>query len=65
MGMIAEEVGEVIPEIVAFEKNKVHAVAIDYGHLTPLLVEAMKEQQAQIEKLKAELKELRERIGDK
>jgi hypothetical protein len=43
VGMIAEEVGEVMPEIVVYEENGIDASGMDYGKLTPLLVEAVKE----------------------
>lgn len=59
MGMIAEEVGKIIPEIVSYEENGVDATGIDYGHLTPVLVEAIKEQQKQIEKLQEEIEILK------
>ena len=42
VGMIAEEVGEVLPEIVSYEENGVDATGMDYSKLTPLLVEAVK-----------------------
>ncbi|MDD5528297.1 MAG: tail fiber domain-containing protein [Patescibacteria group bacterium] len=59
MGMIAEEVGKQVPEIVSYEANGVDATGMDYGKLTPILVNAIKEQQAQIEELKQEVKALR------
>ncbi|MBN1941491.1 MAG: tail fiber domain-containing protein, partial [Candidatus Diapherotrites archaeon] len=52
IGMIAEEVGKVFPELVEYEENGVDAKSLNYGHLTAVLVEAIKEQQAQIEALK-------------
>ena len=52
MGFIAEEVGEVVPEIVAFEPDGVYANAVDYGAITPILLQAIKEQQVQIVALK-------------
>jgi hypothetical protein len=66
MGFIAEDVGLVVPEIVGFENasnesnwyvdddgnTKLYATGVDYGALTPVLVEAIKEQQKQIEELK-------------
>ena len=52
IGMIAEEVGEVIPEVVAYEENGVDAKSLDYARLTAVLVEAVKAQQGQIETLK-------------
>jgi hypothetical protein len=41
VGMIAEEVGAVLPEIVQYEANGVDASGMDYSKLTPLLVEAL------------------------
>ena len=43
IGMIAEEVGQVLPEVVQFEENGIDASGMDYSKLTPLLVEAVKE----------------------
>jgi hypothetical protein len=57
-GMIAEEVGEVIPEVVTYEKNGIDAQSLDYARLTALLVEAIKEQQKEIELLKAKIEVL-------
>jgi len=51
IGMIAEEVGAVIPEIVAYEDNGVDAIGMDYSKLAPLLVEAVKELHRQSEEL--------------
>lgn len=42
VGMIAEEVGKVLPEIVDYEENGIDAIGMDYSKLTPLLVEAVK-----------------------
>ena len=58
VGMIAEEVGKVLPEIVAYEENGIDAFGMDYSKLTPLLLEAIKAQQAEIEELKARLEEI-------
>ncbi|MCK4353392.1 tail fiber domain-containing protein [candidate division WOR-3 bacterium] len=61
MGMIAEEVGEVIPEVVAYEENGEDAKSIDYARLVSVLVEAVKEQQVEIETLKSEIEVLKAR----
>jgi hypothetical protein len=45
IGVIAEEVGRVVPEIVSWEPNGKDAQSVDYSRLSALLVEAMKEQQ--------------------
>ncbi len=58
VGMIAEEVGKVLPEIVMYEKNGTDASGMDYSKITPLLLEAIKAQQAEIELLKARLEKM-------
>lgn len=59
IGLIAEEVAEVVPEVVAFEENGVDAKSVDYARLVALLIEATKEQQKEIEELKTEIEELK------
>lgn len=59
IGLIAEEVGEVIPEIVQYEENGKDAKSVDYARLVALLIEGMKEQQKKIENLEAELTSLK------
>jgi len=56
VGVIAEEVGAVVPEVVAWEKNGTYAQSVDYGRLTALLIEATKEQQTLIQKQQAQIK---------
>lgn len=60
VGCIAEEVGAVLPEIVVFEENGIDADGMDYSKLTPLLIEAVKAQQAMIEKLQSEVELLKQ-----
>jgi hypothetical protein len=55
IGMIAEEVGAVLPEIVVYETNGVDATAMDYSRLTPLLVEAVKALKQETNDLKQQL----------
>jgi hypothetical protein len=64
MGFIAEEVGEHVPEVVIYEKDGVYASGIDYGAITPVLVQAIKEQQALIQKQQEQLDELRSVIEE-
>ncbi|MFZ2970139.1 MAG: hypothetical protein WA063_03265 [Minisyncoccia bacterium] len=52
--MIAEEVGKAVPKVVTYEENGIDAKTLDYGRLTPILVEAIEEQQKQIESLMAQ-----------
>jgi hypothetical protein len=69
IGLIAEEVGEVIPEVVVYEENGQDATGVDYARLVPVLIEAAKEQQqllketdTQIAALKEDSRELEARI---
>jgi hypothetical protein len=73
IGVIAEEVGTVVPEVVTWDKNGKDAAGVDYGRLTALLIEATKEQgvlihqqqeqiraqQAQIVRLTSQVKAIR------
>ena len=51
VGVIAQEVREVIPELVREDEDGMLSVA--YGNITAVLIEAIKEQQQQIDELKA------------
>lgn len=50
-GVIAQEINEVLPEIV--NKGNDGILGVEYGNISALLIEAIKEQQAQINELKA------------
>ena len=63
VGMIAEEVGKVLPEIVDYEENGTDAIGLDYSKITPLLLEAIKAQQAEIELLKNRVEKLEKLVG--
>ena len=56
LGVIAQEVEAVLPELVAEDSQGTKSVA--YQKLTAVLIEAVKEQQKQIEELKAKVDEL-------
>lgn len=56
IGVIAQEVEEVVPELVSTNEEGYKSVA--YANTVALLIEAVKEQQAQIEELKAKVAEL-------
>lgn len=58
IGLIAEEVASVVPELVAFDDASKDAKGIDYSRLTALLVEAIKEQQTEISELKGRIENL-------
>ena len=55
--MVAQEVNEVVPEVVT-ERDDGY-LAVKYEKMIPLLIEAMKEQQDQIDDLKKQIEELR------
>jgi hypothetical protein len=57
IGVIAQNVEKVIPEVV--NENEDGYKSVTYGNMVGLLIEAMKEQQQQIEDLKSQVKELK------
>jgi hypothetical protein len=56
IGVIAEEVGAVVPEVVSYEQNGKDAAGVDYSRLTALLIEAVKQQQHEISLLRQQLR---------
>ena len=59
VGLIAQEVQKVLPEIVQIRPNK--TLAIQYDKVIPLLVEAIKDQQTIIEDLQQRLELLEDK----
>ena len=53
IGVIAQEIEKVLPQVVAEDDNGMKSVA--YGNIVGVLIEAIKEQQKQIDELKARL----------
>ncbi|MBT7766325.1 MAG: tail fiber domain-containing protein, partial [Bdellovibrionales bacterium] len=53
-GFIAQEVQELIPEIVRDDSNR-GLLTVDYAKIIPILVEAIKRQQVEIDQLKKEI----------
>jgi len=53
VGLVAQEVREVVPQAVVEAEEGY--LAVDYARLVPLLIEVVKEQQRQIDELKASL----------
>lgn len=60
IGFIAQEVLEVLPQVV--DQGSDGYYQVDYSRLTPLLVEAFKEQQQTIKDLQVQLVELQEQL---
>jgi hypothetical protein len=60
IGLIAEDVGKVIPDVVYYEdENKEYATGLNYDGLVAVLIEAIKTQQTQIDQLKSEISALK------
>lgn len=64
IGFVAEDVGKLFPEIVSYDKNGKDATGMDYGRLTAVLVEAIKEQQTQIENQAKEIEALKAAVDE-
>lgn len=58
IGVIAEEVDAVIPQVVSHDPKSNEALGVDYSRLSALLIEAVKSQQAEIDQLKAQVRQL-------
>ncbi|MGL4400153.1 MAG: tail fiber domain-containing protein [Luteolibacter sp.] len=65
IGLIADEVAEILPELVSMGQKKILTgkkddtemipVSVDYGRMSSVLIKAIQEQQAQIEDLRAQI----------
>jgi hypothetical protein len=62
VGVIAEEVGAIVPEVVTWDQNGKDARSVDYSRLTALLIEATKEQQALIEQQQEQITQLTSQV---
>ena len=52
MGVIAQEVEKIIPEVVFKVQNGTDMLSVDYGNIVGLLIEAIKELKSEIDQLK-------------
>ena len=57
MGLLAQDVEKIIPQIVSTDTSKNQLKSLAYIELIPVLIEAIKEQQTQINELKNKLKD--------
>ncbi len=62
LGIMAQDVEKTLPELV-YTNTKGYK-AVDYVKFTPILIEAVKEQQSQIEELKTENEELKQKLNE-
>jgi hypothetical protein len=60
IGVIAQEILEVLPEVVQQDNNGMYSVA--YGNIVAVLIESIKEQQTRIESLETQLKTTQDHI---
>jgi len=59
-GVIAQEIEEIAPELVLTADDEMGTKSVAYGNLVGYLIEAIKEQQKEIEYMKSEIKHLQE-----
>jgi Chaperone of endosialidase len=59
IGLVAEEVGPVVPEVVTYDRNGTDAQSLDYSRLIAILIQGVKEQQKEIEGLREEVAALK------
>ena len=57
MGVVAQEVEEIIPEVVSLgDPDDLDSIkSVSYGNMVGVLIEAIKEQQLQIDELKKQI----------
>jgi hypothetical protein len=58
IGVVAEDVDEIVPEVVSRDPKTHEVQGVDYSRLAALLIEAVKAQQTEIRQLKVEIEEL-------
>jgi endosialidase-like protein len=63
LGLIAQEVETVLPELVATDKDVDHTKGLNYIGLVPVTIKAIQEQQAQIEDQQKHISELEARLA--
>ena len=63
VGLIAEDVGAVVPEVVTYEANGTDARTVNYGRLVAVLVEAVKAQQRALDRRDAQANALADRVA--
>jgi hypothetical protein len=59
IGVIAEDVARIVPEVVSHDPITGEVEGVDYSRLTALLIEAVKAQQAEIRELRTEVEQFK------
>ena len=62
-GLIAQEVKEIVPELVKETEDSSSFLSINYDGLIPILIEAIKEQQVTIDSISRKIKELEKAVN--
>ena len=62
IGVLAQEIQEVFPELVSEDANEM--LAVNYQGLVPVLINALKEQETKFEKQQAEINELKDMVQE-
>jgi hypothetical protein len=65
IGFVAQEIERTIPELVFSEDKKTHLKKVKYYEIISLCIEAIKEQDAELEKSKNRLEYFENRIKEK
>jgi hypothetical protein len=65
IGLVAEDVNRVVPEVVSRDKDTHEVQGVDYSRLAALLIEAVKSQQVEIRQLKVRIEQLTSKASGK
>ena len=63
LGVVAQEVQQVIPEVVVANEGKEDMLGVVFGNIVGLLIEALKEQQLTIDQQAAKIEELEQKLN--
>jgi hypothetical protein len=58
LGVVAEDVAQIVLEVISRDAKTHEVQGVDYSRLAALLIEAVKSQQAEIQQLKARIEQL-------
>jgi len=61
IGLIAQEVRKLVPEVVTGDESK-ESLGMNYAELVPVLINAIKEQQHQIDDVQSRVEALRKKM---